>query len=194
MLKIYLGIVFGLALPLVAIHILSINLVTDGLPALALGVEPAESDVMKRPPRAPNESLFARGLLSHIIWVGTLMATATLIMYAIKLQTESVVYARTMVFFTLALFQLFHVLAIRRERESAFKTKLSTNPFLSIAVLGTLALQVVITYIRPFADIFKIVPISLADLIMCTLISSSVFFAVELEKALRIRKGEQYIR
>ena len=183
-LTMFCGMLAGLPLPLLPIQILWINLVTDGLPALALGVEPGEGDVMKRPPRDPKESLFARGLWLHILWVGSLMAAATLVMFAIETKNHGVEYARTMAFFTIAAFQLFHVLAIRKERQSAFKTKLSSNPFLALAVIGTFALQVVITFVGPIAAVFKNVPISFADLMLCTAISSSVFFAVELEKAL----------
>lgn len=186
-LTMFIGLLAGLPLPLLPIQILWINLVTDGLPALALGVEPAEGDVMKRPPRATNESVFARGLWQHILWVSTLMAAATLAVFAIEIRNHGVEYARTMAFFMIAAFQLFHVLAIRKERQSAFKTKLSANPFLALAVAGTFILQIVITYVGPLARVFKNVPISFADLILCTLISSSVFFAVELEKAFNRR-------
>lgn len=182
-LTMFAGMLAGLPLPLLPIQILWINLVTDGLPALALGVEPAEGDVMKRPPRHPSESLFARGLWQHILWVGTLMAVGTLVLFAVETKNHGEQYARTMAFFTLAAFQLFHVLAIRRERQSAFRTRLSTNPSLALAVVGTFVLQIVITYVAPIAGIFKNVPISFADLVLCTVIASSVFFAVELEKA-----------
>jgi Ca2+-transporting ATPase len=111
------------------------------------------------------------------------MATGTLILFAIETKNHGDEYARTMAFFTLAGFQLFHVLAIRRERQSAFKTKLNTNPFLAMAVIGTFVLQIVITYVAPIGKIFKTVPISLADMALCTIIACSVFFAVELEKA-----------
>ncbi len=183
-LTMFCGMLAGLPLPLLPIQILWINLVTDGLPALALGVEPAEGDVMKRPPRNPNENLFARGLWQHILWVGAFMAAATLTLFALEEKKHGVEYARTMAFFTIAAFQLFHVLAIRRERESAFKTKLSANPFLALAVIGTFAMQIVITYVSPIASVFKNVPISFSDLLLCTAVSSSLFFAVELEKAL----------
>ena len=184
----FIGMLAGLPLPLLPIQILWINLVTDGLPALALSVEPAEGDVMKRPPRAPDESIFARGLWQHILWVGSLMAIATVILFAIKLQSETVVYARTMAFFTIAAFQLFHVMAIRREREAAFKTNINTNRSLTLAVFATSIMQVLLIYIEPIAKIFKLVPISFADIMLCTLISSSVFFAVETEKAFYRRR------
>ncbi len=193
-LTMFVGMLAGLPLPLLPIQILWINLVTDGLPALALGVEPAEGDVMKRPPRDPNESLFARGLWQHILWVGTLMAAATLVMFAIETNNHGVEYARTMAFFTIAAFQLFHVMAIRKERQSAFKTKLSANPSLVLAVIGTFALQVVITYVVPIAGVFKNVPISFADLMLCTVVSSSVFFAVEIEKTFLRKRSVSHAR
>lgn len=185
----FIGMLAGFPLPLLPIQILWINLVTDGLPALALSVEPAEGDVMKRPPRAPNENIFARGLWQHILWVGSLMAIATIILFAVKLQSETVAYARTMAFFTIAAFQLFNVMAIRRERESAFRTNINTNRSLTIAVFSTFIMQVLLIYIEPLAKIFKIVPISFADIMLCTLISSSVFFAVEFEKFMYRRRS-----
>ena len=105
----------GLPVPLLPIQILWINLVTDGLPAIALGLEPAEPDTMRRPPRPPTESIFARGLWQHALWVGLLMAAVCL---ALLVGARAMGWPwQTMVFTTLALLQLGHALAVRSERE-----------------------------------------------------------------------------
>src|SRR5690606_31016555 len=106
----------GLPIPLLPVHILWINLVTDGLPGLALASEKAEKDIMKRPPRKTNESLFAEGIGFHIVWVGLLMAGVTLGTQAWAIQNNNT-HWQTMVFTVLSVSQLGHVLAIRSDRE-----------------------------------------------------------------------------
>ena len=110
---------FGYPLPLLPIQILWVNLVTDSLPALALSVEPAEQDIMKRPPRDPKESVFAFGLGRHVIWVGILMALIVIALQLWKV-SNNMAHWQTLVFTTLCFAQLSHVMAIRSERESLF--------------------------------------------------------------------------
>ncbi len=126
----------GLPIPLLPIHILWVNLVTDGLPALALSAEKAEKDVMNRPPRNPRESIFAQGLGVHAIWVGLLMAGVVLGLQAGAIH-QGDTHWQTMVFTTLCLLQLGHVMAIRSERESLFKQGLFSNKPLLASVLLT---------------------------------------------------------
>ena len=116
---IFLAPFFGLPIPLLPIHILWINLVTDGLPGLALAAEPGEKGIMERPPRHPKESIFAHGLGAHIVWVGLLMGAASLVTQAWSIRT-GFAHWQTMVFTVLCLSQMGHVLAIRSERESLF--------------------------------------------------------------------------
>jgi P-type Ca2+ transporter type 2C len=120
-----LGPFLGLPLPLLAVQILWINLVTDGLPGLALGVEPAERHVMRRPPRPPDESVFARGLWQHILLVGLLMGAIPLALGVWGAATHRP--WQTMVFTSLALLQLGHALAVRSERDSLRTLGLTTN-------------------------------------------------------------------
>ncbi|MHB0999078.1 MAG: cation-translocating P-type ATPase [Armatimonadota bacterium] len=181
-LTMFCGMLIGLPLPLLPIQILWINLVTDGLPALALGMEKSEGNVMNRPPRDPKESLFARGLWQHILWVGAFMAIATLGLFMLEIPKHGIDYARTMSFFTLATFQLFHVVAIRRERDSAFKSNMFANPFLAVAVIGTFILQTLIISSTWAAHIFKGVPVAPIDILLCTVVASTILFAVEFEK------------
>jgi Ca2+-transporting ATPase len=180
----------GLPIPLLPIHILWINLMTDGLPALALSVEPAEGDVMSRPPRHPKESIFAHGLGLHAIWVGLLMAGIVLFIQAWSIKTGHL-HWQTMVFTVLCLTQLGHVLAIRSEKESLFKIGLFSNKYLLGAVLFTIALQLATIYVPFLNPIFKTEPLALSELTITIALSSVVFFAVEIEKLLRRRKAYQ---
>lgn len=186
---IFMAPIVGLPIPLLPIHILWINLVTDGLPGLALSGEKEEKDIMKRPPRKTNESLFA-GTGYHIVWVGLLMAGVTLGIQAWATHHEKD-HWQTMVFTVLSLAQLGHVLAIRSERESLFTQGLFSNLPLLGAVVLTFLLQLGVIYI-PFAnDLFKTQPLALEELLICIAASSIIFFAVEIEKIFKRRSKVQ---
>ena len=130
----------GMPIPLLPIHILWINLVTDGLPGLALSVESAEKDVMKRPPRPFNESIFAHGMWQHMLWVGLLIAALSLFSLAWA-DSQGSEHWQTMVFTTLTFCQLVHVLVIRSDKESLFSIGFASNPILLITVALTMGLQ-----------------------------------------------------
>jgi Ca2+-transporting ATPase len=181
---IFLAPFLGLPIPLLPIHLLWINLVTDGLPGLALAGEKAEKDIMQRPPRKTNESLFAGGIGFHIIWVGLLMAGVTLSAQAWAIHNQ-LDHWQTMVFSILAFSQLGHVLAIRSERQFLYKQGLLSNLPLLGAVMLTILLQIAVIYL-PFANaLFKTEPLSLTELMICFAASALVFHAVELEKYIR---------
>ena len=181
---IFLAPMIGMPIPLLPIHILWINLVTDGLPALALANEKAEVDVMKRPPRPGSESLFADGVAYHILWVGLLMAGVTLSTQAWALQ-QGKAHWQTMVFTVLALSQLGHVLAVRSDRTFLYRQGLFSNPLLMGAVLLTIGLQLLVIYVPFFNHLFKTQPLTLQEAVFCMLMSLIVFHAVELEKWIR---------
>ncbi|MBK6786472.1 MAG: calcium-translocating P-type ATPase, PMCA-type [Betaproteobacteria bacterium] len=187
---IFLAPFLGLPMPLLPIHILWINLVTDGLPGLALAGEGAERNVMQRPPRPPKESIFAHGLWQHILWVGLLMGAATLLTQAWALHSGSAQW-QSMVFTVLTLSQLGHVLAIRSERESLFTQGVFSNRMLVAALALTFVLQMAVLYVPWLQPIFKTAPLSAGELAACLALSSVVFIGVELEKAL-IRRGWLY--
>ena len=187
---IFLAPFFGLPIPLLPIHILWINLVTDGLPGLALASENAERNVMRRPPRPPKESIFAHGMWQHILWVGLLMGGVSLLTQAWATHTGSA-HWQSMVFTVLTLSQLGHVLAIRSERESLFSLGLLSNRALLAALLLTFALQMTVLYAPPLNPVFKTEALGAGELAACLALSSVVFIGVEIEKAL-VRRGWLY--
>ena len=178
----------GMPLPLLPLQILWMNLVTDGLPALALGVEPPERNAMKRPPYRLSESIFGQGMGWHIIWVGLLMAVVSLGMgyWAWRAGHE---HWQSMVFTTLTLSQMGHVLAIRSDRESLFKRGVFSNMPLLIAVIITTGLQLALLYTPFLQSFFKTMPLSPFELVISLGLSSVIFWAVELEKMLKRRQS-----
>ena len=183
----FLAPLIGLPIPLLPIHILWINLVTDGLPGLALGSERAEPDIMKRPPRKTDESLFAGGIGFHIAWVGLLMAGITLGTEAWAVNHQ-MPHWQTMVFMVLSLSQLGHVMAIRSDRQSLFRLGLFSNKPLLGSVVLTFILQLGVIYL-PFANvIFKTQPLTFYELLICIALSLVVLAGVEIEKLLKQRQ------
>ena len=181
---IFLAPFLGLPIPLLPIHILWINLVTDGVPGLALAAEPGERNIMSRPPRDSKEGIFAKGLGAHIIWVGLLMGAISILTQALFID-GSRTHWQTMVFTVLCLSQMGHVLAVRSEQESFFtQGALSNKPLLG-AVLLTFALQMATIYVPFLNPIFKTEPLTAGELVITILLSTVVFLAVELEKAIK---------
>lgn len=177
----------GLPVPLLPIHILWINLVTDGLPALALAMEPAEENIMERPPRSTGESIFSGGMGYHIIWVGLLTGGLTIGTQAFEIYNGSQ-HWQTIVFTVLCLGQMWHVMAIRSEYKSLFTQGVMSNRLLTIAVLITFLLQLAIIYLPVLNTFFNTQPLTIAELLTAIAASSVVFFAVETEKLIRRRK------
>jgi Ca2+-transporting ATPase len=180
----------GLPVPLLPIHILWINLVTDGLPGLAFTAEPAEPGIMRRPPRPPDESIFAHGMWQHVVWVGLFVGGLSIASQAWAI-SRGVEYWQTVVFTVLTLSQLFHSLAVRSERASLFSIGLFSNLPMLGAVLLTVGLQLAVIYSPVLNPIFKTQPLPLFDLAVCFAVSSLVLVAVEAEKAL-VRRGLIY--
>ncbi|MEK7314377.1 MAG: cation-translocating P-type ATPase, partial [Deltaproteobacteria bacterium] len=170
----------GMPIALLPIHILWINLVTDGLPGLALTVEGEEKGVMNRPPRPPQESVFAHGMGTHIIWVGLAMGAVSIFSQALSIRMG--LHWQTMVFTVLCLSQMGHVLAIRSERESFFTLGAFSNMPLVGAVLLTFALQLALIYVPFLQPIFKTEALSFGELMFALALSSVIFAVVEAEK------------
>jgi len=176
----------GWAVPLLPIQLLWVNLITDGLPALALGMEPVDRDIMRRPPRRADEPIVnrARGLL--ILAQGAFIGFCALLAFCFVLfvEKEGLDRARTAALIALASAQLFHAFNCRCQRTSLFKLGLFSNPKLLLASGLSLLLQFGIIYL-PFAQkIFKVVPLGPVDILVLVLISSFPLWAMELIKAI----------
>lgn len=184
----------GMPIPLLPVHILWINLVTDGLPGLALADEKAEADIMQRPPRPSNESLFAGGVAYHIVWVGLLMAGLTLGTQAWCLYHKLENW-QSIVFTVLAFTQLAHALSIRGERSYLFRQGILSNPKLIAAILLTFCLQLAVVYHPLMNQWFKTQPLSWEQLLACVGVAAVLFHAVEFEKWIKkmilIKKKKQ---
>jgi Ca2+-transporting ATPase len=171
----------GLPLPLLPSQIRWMNLVTDGLPALALSIEPPELNIMRRPPHPPNEHIFARGLGHYVLWVGLLMAIVVLgVGYAYWSAGRS--NWQTMVFLTITLAQMANVLALRSERDSLFHIGIWSNKSMLGAVALTFILQLAVTFVPFLQGFFETVALSPLDLAIGIAASSVVFWGVELAK------------
>jgi P-type Ca2+ transporter type 2C len=177
--------------PLTPLQILWMNLVTDGLPALALAVEPAEPNVMRRDPYDPGESIFARGLGLYMIRVGIVLAVVTiaLMVWAYGYTQDPQVGGdperwKTMVFTTLCLSQMGHAMAVRSNSRLTAELNPFSNPFILIAVTLTSILQLLLIYVEPLRNFFGTHILSLPELGVCAGASMLVFVWVEMEKLL----------
>jgi Ca2+-transporting ATPase len=183
---------FGLPVPLLAIHILWINLITDGLPGLALAYEPSEKNSMQRPPIDPRQTVFANGLGWFIVLVGLLVGGLTIGMEAWALR-NGIAHWQTMAFTVLCFSQLGLALAIRSRQESIFSIGLLSNKPLLGAVALTAALHLMILYTPFFNDLFSTQPLTWAELGITVAVSSVVFWAVELQKLISRRRGQPLV-
>lgn len=183
--------------PLTPLQILWMNLVTDGLPALALAVEPGDPDVMQRPPISPSESIFARGLGSYMVRVGLILAIVSiaLMVWAYSYTATHPVPGldpqrwTTMVFTTLCLAQMGHALAVRSTSRLTLEMNLGSNPYIWFSVILTTFLQLLLIYAPPLRRFFGTHLLSPTELAVCIGFSSLVFVWVELEKlVLRLTK------
>ncbi|MBI0399602.1 calcium-translocating P-type ATPase, PMCA-type [Cyclobacterium marinum] len=184
---IFLAPLLGLPIPLIPIQILWINLISDGLPALAFASEPAEEDILKRPPRKTDESIFSGGIVIHVLWVGLLMGAVCLGTQAWAIHTENPKWV-TMVFTVLSISQMGHALAIRSDIKSLFTMGIFGNRHLIIAVLITIGLQLIVVYLPFFQNIFNTQALTFSELVICLTLSSLVFLFVELEKWTKRRR------
>lgn len=188
---IFLAPFFGLPMPLLPIQILWINLVSDSLPGLALGSESADAHIMKRPPRSPEQTIFSRAMIIHILWVGFLIGLITLGLQAWAIENGKE-HWQTMAFSVLCFAQLAHAMAIRSERASIFSIGLFSNKYMLIALLIAAALQLMVIYSPFFNVIFKTQALTINELALTIGVSGMVFFAVEIEKWVKRKFGYGY--
>ena len=186
----------GSVLPLLATQILWINLVTDGPPALALGLDPADDNVMLQPPRPVGERVVTARMWRGIVLVGVTMAVGTLFVLDATLPggfvsgAGDLPHAQTMAFTTLMLFQIFNVINARSDERSAF-AELFVNAWLWAAMAGSIMLQILVVYVPLLQRAFGTTDLSVRDWLFCVAVASSVLWVRELSKLLR---GHSWLR
>lgn len=177
----------GISIALFPLQLLWLNLLTDGLLGLGLGIEPAERDTMKRPPYSPSASIFGQGGATHIAWVGLLFGIVTLGVgywyYSMRHDNW-----QTVLFSLLAFLQVGHALAVRSSRDSLLRIGLFSNPLLLGMVVLVLGLQMGAIYIPFMQNILRTQPLAFADLMVCLVFGTLVFIAIEIEKLLLRRR------
>jgi Ca2+-transporting ATPase len=178
--------------PLLPIHILWVNLVTDSLPALALGVEPAERDIMDRKPRSPQRKIFDNGMMVRIIYQGIMIGALTLIAYSIGIKTDWVT-GQTMAFCVLALSQLVHVLNVRSNKHSIFQIGFTTNPRIIMAIVISAMAQLSVVCIPFLAKVFKVTTLNFGQWMWVLILSLMPLVVVEILKLLRYNTAKEEV-
>jgi len=181
-LTIFIALILGLPLPLIALQILLMNILTDGLPALALGVEPKEEGIMSRGPKKPGSKIVDSNGLLRVVLFGAIMMIGTLFIFQFLKPDANIVYARTGAFTALVFFQMFHVLNSRSLTQSVFKIGFFSNWKLLVAIAVSVLIQFAVVYTASLNYIFKTAPLMWQDFAYIVLIASSVLFIREIWK------------
>ena len=172
----FLASIFYLPNPLTPIQILFVNLATDGLPAIALGVDPPDKDIMMQQPREKGESIFARGLWSKIVIRGCLIGICTLLSFMTgRLYGMDLATCRTIALITLVMSQLLHVFECRSERHSIFEIKVFSNPYLVGAVLVSISMVLAILYIPFLSNVFNTIALTIGQWAIVLFYSGVIF-------------------
>ena len=178
---IFLGLILGMNAPLLAIQLLWINLVTDSIPAIALGLEPEDKNIMNRKPKSSKSGIFSDGLWNKIIVEGTMIGVLTLLIFSIGNKLYGLEVARTMAFVSLGMIEMVHSFNIRSE-ESIFKVGIFHNKYLVAAfILGTI-MQVGIVFIPAISKVFSLVSLNLVQWLCVALISIAPIVIIEIQK------------
>ena len=170
--------------PLLPIHLLWVNLITDSLPAFAIGMEPINPKIMEKKPRPKDESIFAHGLTYTIIWQGFMVGGLTLLSYVIGYHSVGHATGMTMAFSTLAISELFHAFNLKSDG-TIFNKNIFNNKWLNGAFVVGLALQLILIYVRPIANVFKLVNLSLEMELIALGLAMSVIPIVEVTKLIK---------
>lgn len=174
-LTMFLASAFNLEIPLLPIQILMVNLATDGLPAIALGVDPPEGDIMREKPRKKNESIFARGLTEKIIVRGALIGTCTVLSFAVgQYLGFGIKTSRTMALVTLIMSQLVHVFECRSEKHSIFQINLFSNVYLLGAISASICMVIAICYVPFLGGIFHTSPLNMVQWVIVLFFSGII--------------------
>lgn len=179
LLTVFIAVILGFPLILLPVQILWINLVTDGLPALALGVEPAESDIMLKRPRKKNANIINKKLGMSMLLTGILMTAGTLFLFGLYNSYYGIKYAQTMAFSSLVMFQMFNALNSRTNK-SLFSISFFSNKNLLYAISISIILQLLVVYL--WNGFFNVVSLNVIDWLYIILVSSSILFFVEIRK------------
>ena len=178
---IFVGLLLGVKSPLLAIQLLWVNLVTDSLPAIALGLEPPEKDIMNRPPRDAKKSIFADGLMGKIVSEGFMIGMFTILAFFIGNKYYGIEVARTMAFISLGMLELIHSFNVKSE-ESIFKVGILENKYLIGAFLLGTVLQLGIVFIPTFAELFKLTELNSIQWLITLGISVAPIVIIEIQK------------
>ncbi len=178
---IFLGLVLGINAPLLAIQLLWINLVTDSIPAIALGLEPEDKNIMNKKPKNPKSGIFSDGLWGKIIVEGVMIGVLTLFIFSLGNKLYGLEVGRTMAFVSLGMIEMVHSFNIRSE-ESIFKVGLFHNKYLIGAFLIGAIMQIGIVFIPSLANVFDLVILSKTQWVYVALISIAPIIIVELQK------------
>ncbi len=182
---VFLSIIVNLPLPLVPMQILLMNLLTDGLPAIGLGCESPDNDIMKRAPRNPKEHLFSNEMLMLTLIFGLIMGIGTLLMFSIYL-SQGLEIARTVAFTTLVMFEMFAVVGSRSLHPFA-KLNIFSNKWLAAGIIASVSIQIAVVYWQPFQVFFQTSALNIVDWLRILLVSSLGFFIMEFGKILILR-------
>ena len=178
---IFIGLILGLKSPLLAIQLLWINLVTDSLPAIALGLEKPEKDIMKRKPIDSKKGIFANGLWNKIILEGTMIGVLTLVAFSIGNKYYTLEVARTMAFLAIGFLELIHSINVKNEK-SIFESGLFENKYLVGSFILGIFIQTIVVIVPAFANVFEVVPLNLTQWIITIAISIFPIPVIELQK------------
>lgn len=184
------AVLFGFPLPLVPVQILYVNLATDGLPALALGIDPPVQDLMRRHPRNPKLSVFA-GLKGWIAGITLLMSLVMMSLFAYGLSSRGLVEARSLMFMAIIVFELVFAFSCRSQSQTIFRLGVTSNKYLVAAVLSQLCLLLLIMYVPSVARLFEVTPIGIIDWLMVVAVGISGFVLAEISKVIAVRLRRQ---
>ncbi|MHB0998653.1 MAG: cation-translocating P-type ATPase [Armatimonadota bacterium] len=176
------GILSGLPLPLIPVQILWINLVTDGFSTVPLSMEPREEGILQEPPRNVNAPIVDKNMIQRIVFVSLFMLVGTLGLFIWELENSSLDKARTFAFVSMALFQVFNVFNVRSDKHSIFHVGIMSNPYVLAGASISVLAQIAAVHVGFFQNIFRTVPLSLAEWGVITAVASTVFIADELRK------------
>ncbi|MEM3396960.1 MAG: HAD-IC family P-type ATPase [Thermoplasmata archaeon] len=185
-LSILFAMMLNLPIPYIAVQLIWINIVTNGLQDVALAFEPGEKDVVERPPNNPKEPIMNDVLIARTIIVGTLISIGVILVFQIALaKGDNIEHARTLAVTTMVFFQFFQVWNSRSEWESIFRIPVLSNKFLFFSLMGAVIAQLALIYFQPFQAVFKTTALSLSDWLIVLLVSSTVIAVVEIDKGIR---------